>query len=174
MGSYRAVARRSPVGAHWSNRKGCCSLRSRGKGFYRSEGRDRSYDDYAMECGVIKLFPFAVVSLWFGVSVLTAPVTHQDQGLQKNELSSSAAPSVLNGPENLRFQAVSKSWVTDLMVVSQPLVAHGVGGQDGDDLVGWGWNGRPIRSRGFSPTPMCGSPFQPAPYPNNLSGLKGT
>jgi len=31
---------------------------------------------------VIHLFPFAVVSLGLSVSVLTAPVTHQDQGLQ--------------------------------------------------------------------------------------------
>jgi hypothetical protein len=67
------------------------------------------------------------------VSDLTAPVTHQDQGLQKNESSSSATPSVVNGPENLRFQAVSNLWVTDPMVISQPLVAHGVGGQDVDE-----------------------------------------
>jgi len=50
---------------------------------------------------VIPIFPFAVVPLGFVVSGLTAPVTHQDQGLQKNESSSSAPPSVLNGPENL-------------------------------------------------------------------------
>ena len=56
---------------------------------------------------VIHLFPIAVVSLGLSVSVLTAPVTHQDQGLQKNEIFSSATPSVQNGPENLRFQAVS-------------------------------------------------------------------
>ena len=31
---------------------------------------------------VIHLFPIAVVSLGLSVSVLTAPVTHQDQGLQ--------------------------------------------------------------------------------------------
>jgi hypothetical protein len=43
--------------------------------------------------GVINPFPFAVVSLGFAVSALTAPVTHQDQGLQQNQLSS-ATPSV--------------------------------------------------------------------------------
>jgi hypothetical protein len=31
---------------------------------------------------VTHFFPFAVVSLGLSVSVLTAPVTHQDQGLQ--------------------------------------------------------------------------------------------
>jgi hypothetical protein len=31
--------------------------------------------------------------------------------------------------------------LSDLMVVSQPLVAHGVGGQDIDDLVDSGCNG---------------------------------
>jgi hypothetical protein len=91
---------------------------------------------------VIPIFPFAVVSLGFVVSDLTAPVTHQDQGLQKNESSSSAPRSVLNGPENLRFQAVSKSFVlTELMVLNQPLGAHGVGGQDIDDLLRSGWIG---------------------------------
>jgi len=75
------------------------------------------------------------------VSDLTAPVTHQDQGLQKNESFSSASPSVLNGPENLRFQAVSNLWVTDPMVISQPLVAHSVGGQDMNDLLRSGWIG---------------------------------
>jgi hypothetical protein len=67
------------------------------------------------------------------VFVLTTPVTHQDQGLQKNRLSS-ATPSVSNGPENLRFQAMSKACLSNLMVVSQPLVAHDVGGQDVDDI----------------------------------------
>jgi hypothetical protein len=89
---------------------------------------------------VTNLSPFAVVSFGFAVSVLTAPVTHQDLGLQQNRLSS-ATPSVLNGPENLRFQAVSKWCLSGRMVVSQPLVAHGVGGQDADDLVRSGWNG---------------------------------
>jgi len=32
--------------------------------------------------GVINFFSFAVVSLGLSVSILTAPVTHQDQGLQ--------------------------------------------------------------------------------------------
>ena len=46
--------------------------------------------------GAINPFPFAVVSL---VSVsLTAPVTHQDQGLQKNEISSSATLVRFCGP----------------------------------------------------------------------------
>ncbi len=75
------------------------------------------------------------VSFKCTVSVLTAPVTHQDQDLQKNEISSSATPVRFCGPENLRFQDVSKSYWSGLMVVSQPLVAHGVGGQDIDDPV---------------------------------------
>ena len=29
-----------------------------------------------------------------------------------------------------RFQAMSKGWVTRFMVLGQPLVAHGVGGQE--------------------------------------------
>ena len=90
----------------------------------------------------IPLSPFPVVSLRFAVSVLTAPVTHQALDLQKNDkLLSSATPVRLADPENLRFQAVSKSCLTGLMVISQPLGAHGVGGQDGDDLVRLGWNG---------------------------------
>ena len=88
----------------------------------------------------MNLSPYAVVSLGLLVSALTAPVTHQDLGLQKNSLLS-ATPSVQNGPENLRFQAVSKWCLSGRMVVSQPLVAHGVGGQDVDDLWGQGWNG---------------------------------
>jgi hypothetical protein len=40
-------------------------------------------------------------------------------------------------PENLRFQAVSKPCCSGLMVVSQPLVAHGVGSQDVDDVLNW-------------------------------------
>ena len=90
---------------------------------------------------VIHLFPFAVVSLGLSVSVLTAPVTHQDQGLQNKTRFSLRPLSAFADPENLRFQAVSNSWVTDRMVVSQPLVAHGVGGQDVDDLPRSGWNG---------------------------------
>jgi len=65
---------------------------------------------------------------------LTAPVTHQVLDLQKNESSYSATPVRFTDPENLRFQAVSKSCLTGPMVISQPLVAHGMGGQDGDDL----------------------------------------
>jgi hypothetical protein len=54
----------------------------------------------------------------------------------------SATSCALNGPENLRFQAVSKSFVlTELMVLNQPLGAHGVGGQDIDDLLRSGWIG---------------------------------
>ncbi len=121
----------------------------------------------------IPLSPFPVVSLRFAVSVLTAPVTHQVLDLQKNQLCS-ATPVRFADPENLRFQAVSKSCLTGPMVISQPLVAHGVGGQDGDELVRLGWSGCPIRQCGFSPTPRRGSPFQPIPYPNNFSGLNGT
>ena len=60
---------------------------------------------------------------------------------EKREILSSATPVRFADPENLRFQAVSKSCLTELMVISQPLVAHGVGGQDGDELVRLGWNG---------------------------------
>jgi len=35
------------------------------------------------------------------VSVLTAPVTHQDQGLQKNESSSSATPVPQSGTQKI-------------------------------------------------------------------------
>lgn len=93
-------------------------------------------------CRVINLFSYAVVSLRFLVSVLTAPVTHQVLDLQNNESSSPLRPlSAFADPENLRFQAVSNSCLSGLVVVSQPLVAHGVGGQDIDDLVSSGWNG---------------------------------
>jgi hypothetical protein len=72
---------------------------------------------------------------------LTAPVTHQALDLQNNESSSPLRPlSAFADPENLRFQAVSNSCVSGLVVVSQPLVAHGVGGQDIDDLVSSGEN----------------------------------
>lgn len=70
---------------------------------------------------------------------LTAPVTHQVLDLQKNERSSSATPVPHSGTQKIfpacgrqGFQAVSNSFIlTGLMVVSQPLVAHGVGGQVG-------------------------------------------
>ncbi len=78
---------------------------------------------------------------------LTAPVTHQVQGLQKME-SFSATPVPSNGTQKIfpayrrqGFQAVSKWWFTDLMGVSQPLVAHSVGGQESDELFELGWNG---------------------------------
>ena len=49
---------------------------------------------------VTNLSPFAVVSFGFAVSVLTAPVTHQDQGLQKNEVSS-ATPVPFHGTQKI-------------------------------------------------------------------------
>jgi hypothetical protein len=93
--------------------------------------------------GVTNLFPFTFVSLGFAASVLTAPVTHRDQGLQ---------PFVffffLCGPYPLlRTQKILGSRPCPIvsfagfMVVNQPLVAHGVGGQDVDDLMKPGWNG---------------------------------
>jgi hypothetical protein len=98
-------------------------------------------------------------------------VTHQVQGhAGKRALCSSAAPSVLNGPEDLRFQAVSKSCLTGLMVVSPASGGtHSVGGQYVDHLVRLGWNGCPIRPRGLPIRLWRGSPFQPAPYPNNFT-----
>ena len=113
---------------------------------------------------VTHLLPYAVVSLSLSMSVLTAPVTHQGQGLQKNGFSS-ATPSALSGPENLRFHAVSKSWVTDLMVVSQPLVAHGVGGQDIGDLLELGLERLTNQVSWFFTNPTPGSPFQPKSLP---------
>jgi len=57
-------------------------------------------------CRVTHLFPYAVVSFEFVVSVLTAPVTHQALDLQNNESSSPLRPlSAFADPENLRFQA---------------------------------------------------------------------
>ena len=91
--------------------------------------------------GVIHLFTFAVVSLGLSVSVLTAPVTHQDQGLQKNWFFS-ATPVRFCGPRKSSVPGRVQSCVlTERMVVSQPLGAHGVGGQDVDDLMRLGWNG---------------------------------
>ena len=64
-------------------------------------------------------------------------------------------------PENLRFQAVSKGCLTEPMVTNQPLVAHDMGGQAVDDYENLGWNGWPIRNRGFLPT----LPLVPRSYP---------
>jgi hypothetical protein len=44
---------------------------------------------------------YAVVSLGFVMSALAAPVTHQDQGLQKNESSSSATPVPHSGTQKI-------------------------------------------------------------------------
>jgi hypothetical protein len=73
---------------------------------------------------------------------MTAQVTHQYQGLQPYlfVFSLCGPCPVSRDPENLRFQAVSKSCLSGLMVISQPLVAHGVGGQDVDEFKS-GWNG---------------------------------
>ena len=60
------------------------------------------------------------------------------------------------------------------MVISQPLRAHGVGGQDIDDLVKVGVERLTNQISWLSTNPTSGSPFQPHPYPNNFSGLKGT
>jgi hypothetical protein len=87
------------------------------------------------------------------MSVLTAPVTHQDQGLQQYVFCFNLRPlSASADPENLRFQAVSKGCLTEPVVTNQPLVAHDMGGQAVDDRGNWGWNGWPIRNRGFLPT----------------------
>jgi hypothetical protein len=88
------------------------------------------------------------------MSVLTATVTHQDQGLQQQcVFCFLLRPLSASGdPENLRFQAVSKGSLTEPMVTNQPLVAHDMGGQVVDDRRDLGWNGWPIRNRGFLPT----------------------
>lgn len=86
-------------------------------------------------------FPFAVVSLGLMVSALTAPVTHQDLGRSEQRSSLCDPCPVSRDPENLRFQAVSKMLFTGLMVFGQPLVAHGVGSQEVDELWNRGWNG---------------------------------
>jgi len=76
------------------------------------------------------------------VSVLTAPVTHQVLDLQKNKSPPLRSLPAFADPENLRFQAVSNSFIlTGLMVMNQPPGAHGVGGQDVDELMKLGWNG---------------------------------
>jgi hypothetical protein len=60
------------------------------------------------------------------------------------------------------------------MVLNQPLVAHGVGDQDVDDLVKLG-AGTVDQSRSWVFTnTVRGSPFQPTLYRNNFSGSKGT
>jgi hypothetical protein len=88
---------------------------------------------------------FGVCSVRLGTSRtdLTAPVTHQDRGLQPYLFVFS-----LCGPcPLLRTQKIFGSkpcpirLFTGRMVVNQPLMAHGVGGQDVDDLVKLGWNG---------------------------------
>ena len=66
--------------------------------------------------GVINFFPFAVVSLGLSVSALTAPVTHQNQGLQKNWLSS-ATP--------VRFCGPRKSSVPGRVQFVDPYRTHG-------------------------------------------------
>jgi hypothetical protein len=45
-------------------------------------------------------------------------------------------------------------FLTDLVVISQPLMAHGMGSKDTDNLFIEGWNGLPIRPSGFEPTPI--------------------
>jgi len=44
----------------------------------------------------------------FSVSVLAAPVTHEDEGLTENTHWSSRPLSVLTDPENLRFNTAFK------------------------------------------------------------------
>ena len=39
------------------------------------------------------------------------------------------------GPENIRLLAVSKTGITDHVVVSQPKVAHGTGSKDADNSI---------------------------------------
>jgi len=79
-------------------------------------------------------------SMVFSVSVLTAPIAHQDGGLHKVQ-PSSVAPSVSIGLEDFRSQVAAKWGLSALRVVSQFPVVHDVGGQDADGLVGWGRNG---------------------------------
>jgi hypothetical protein len=47
------------------------------------------------------------------------------------------APSADCGPENPRFQAVSKCFGTDLMDVTNPCVAHGLGGKEPGNRILW-------------------------------------
>jgi len=114
--------------------------------------------------------------LGFLVSVLTAPVTHQDQGLQNYvfffplwPLPRFCGPRKSSVPGRVQFVSF-----TGLMVVSQPLVAHGVGGQDVDDLYEIGMERLTNQAMWFVTNPASGFPFQPSPYLNNFSGSKGT
>ena len=68
----------------------------------------------------------------FRQSCFAAPVTHQDQDGHR---CSDGAPSAVCGPENLRFQAVSKWWSQVSWLLTSPKVAHGVGSKDADNSI---------------------------------------
>ena len=69
----------------------------------------------------------------FRQSCFAAPVTHQDLGGHR---CSDGAPSAVCGPENLRFQAVSKWWSQVSWLLASPKVAHGVGSTDvGNSII---------------------------------------
>jgi hypothetical protein len=107
-------------------------------------------------------FPISVVSFKCAVSVLTAPVTHQALDLQKNEGPSSAIPVRFCGPRKSSVPG-RVQWVlsTGFMVVSQPLVAYGVGGQDIDDLRAIGLERLTNQALWLFTNPTLGSPSQP-------------
>jgi hypothetical protein len=80
-------------------------------------------------------FGFYSVRLGTSRTDLTAPATHQALDLQKNEISSSATPVPHSGTQKIFGSRPCPNRVlSGLMVISQPLVAHGVGSQDVDDL----------------------------------------
>jgi hypothetical protein len=95
------------------------------------------------------------------MSAFAAPVTHQDQGGCGGHRSSTAL-SAFRGPENLRFQAVSKWLFQDSWLLASPLVVHGVGSKDGDNRYLCWAERLPIRPRGFA-NPNAGSPLRPVP-----------
>ena len=90
----------------------------------------------------------------FRQSCFAAPVTHQDQDGHR---CSDGAPSAVCGPENLRFQAVSKWWSQVSWLLTSPKVAHGVGSTDGDNsIILRGGAARQSGFMVFQPNPMLG------------------
>jgi len=62
---------------------------------------------------------------------------------------------------------VQVSWL-----LTSPKMARGMGSKDADNAI-TGWDGLPIRSRGFT-NPKSGSPSQPTYDLNIFSGIKAT
>ena len=114
--------------------------------------------------GIINFFPFAVVSLGLSMSVLRAPVTHQDQGLQKNGFSSET-PVPFHGTQKIfgsrpcpirRLQIswlLANPWGLTAWAVKTLMTYKGRGGTVANQ-TSW-----------FFTNPTPGSPFQPKSLP---------